>query len=216
MKTPEELEKRKSLNKKMLGFGCLPVIILFIVIGIFTPKDGSLEEINDKSAEYQEKIKTETEIIPASKIKTFNDPKELIYNLYKLGLGGFSEWKDLNDMDMGYFSTTPYFKFGPGEDYEKNLLIATLNSKKENYVQFIQIDLAIMNPVAYNLGLKKLSEVTEKAFYLTSEQIPETLSESIKSKKTGMFSFKNGVVEFTKLDENNKDKDWYSIKIIGN
>jgi len=34
--TPEQLEKRKNTNKKILKFGCLPILVIFFLIGLLT------------------------------------------------------------------------------------------------------------------------------------------------------------------------------------
>lgn len=39
----EEQEKRKSLNKKILKFGCLPIVVLFIMVAIFAPSDNTTD-----------------------------------------------------------------------------------------------------------------------------------------------------------------------------
>jgi hypothetical protein len=66
--SPEALEKRKSINKKILKFGCLPIIIFFILILIIANFSDSpeTEKNNEKSTTINEQDVKENQRIEDS------------------------------------------------------------------------------------------------------------------------------------------------------
>ncbi|MCC2590343.1 hypothetical protein [Chryseobacterium sp. MFBS3-17] len=60
-KTPEQVRK---INKKILTFGCLPIVLIFILIIIFAPKNQTVSESNNATAAYiisKKYVKTQIE-----------------------------------------------------------------------------------------------------------------------------------------------------------
>lgn len=85
--SPAAMKKRKSINKKILKFGCLPIVILFFlafVASLFTSSDGTKKSSMDPS-NYNDPLQIgmdsvkalEGKQIPYEKWAVWGDPKTL-------------------------------------------------------------------------------------------------------------------------------------------
>jgi len=58
--SPEAMEKRKAINKKILKFGCLPIVLLFgliMIIGIFSDDTEETKSASIEPTEYSDPLK---------------------------------------------------------------------------------------------------------------------------------------------------------------
>ncbi len=58
--SPEAMEKRKAINKKILKFGCLPIVLLFgliMIIGIFSDDSEETKSASIEPTEYSDPLK---------------------------------------------------------------------------------------------------------------------------------------------------------------
>ncbi len=58
--SPEAIEKRKAINKKILKFGCLPIVLLFgliMIIGIFSDDSEETKSASIEPTEYSDPLK---------------------------------------------------------------------------------------------------------------------------------------------------------------
>jgi hypothetical protein len=111
--SPEALEKRKKINKKIFKFGCLPIIGLFILIAILT-KSGSDKSREDKS--------TETTANESSKFINGLNPVDVYLNMEKQG------FKTDKQLGSEYGNTWTNTKSYAGIDYN----VVTFSSNIEN------------------------------------------------------------------------------------
>ncbi len=90
--TPEAMEKRKAINKKILKFGCLPILVIFILIAVI-PKNNS-----DKAKENDYTVKA-TELI--EKLRNPQTEDALIAD-YDKAIALLEEMKNVNDTSNNF------------------------------------------------------------------------------------------------------------------
>lgn len=113
----------------------------------------------------------------------FDNPKKLISELSKNGIGVLKPWS--NPDDLGWGSLTSYFIFGAEKDglgIQNNIAYYVEGTKTK--AKKIYINLNINNPSDKRAALSFLNEVAEKTFKTLELPLSEELKKSILASKT--------------------------------
>jgi len=161
--SPEAKEKRKSINKKILKFGCLPVIGIFIIItliGLFSSNDKSSDTSNTSN---NTELKEELPNPITSKVNL--GILKMDENGYSLGnKTELTELKKLLNIDNIDVIEIDYELQG---SYGKNMGKKLIYDKREGHLKDIFTENNVIEDyknVSVD-GLKKFLEKGEKSFY---------------------------------------------------
>lgn len=161
--SPEAQEKRKSINKKIFKFGCLPIIGLFViimVIGVFSSDDNSSKTGNTTN---NTEIKEELPNPITSKVDL--DVLKMDANGYSLGnKTELTELKRLVNIDSIDVIEINYELQG---SYGKNISKRIVYDKRKGHLKDIFTENNVIEDyknVSVD-GLKKFLEKGEKSFY---------------------------------------------------
>lgn len=161
--SPEAKEKRKSINKKILKFGCLPIIGIFVIItliGLFSTDENSTETNGTTNSK---EIKEELPNPISSKINL--GILKMDENGYTLGKKTeLTELKRLVNIDSIDVIEIDYELQG---SYGKNIGKKIIYDKREGHLKDIFTENNVIEDyknVSVD-GLKKFLDKGEKSFY---------------------------------------------------